>query len=343
MICYSEHMEEIMASLKVRLKEILHFDLLSYKEINAGTNNKLFCLTSANNKLLLKIYTTHDDRQRLTREFQACTFLHSRNITQVPKAYLKDEAHNYAVYSFETGITKTAAELSRSDLDAMVSFTVSLQAIPPENVSEKFLPAVMVCFSLQDYVENIDARLQKVKKHVREEGWPTLVTRTIPQDYEETIHVLVENVLKEYRKDEIHRQIKDSDRRLSPVDFGPHNALFKENGEITYVDLEYFGWDDPNRWIGDFLNHDQLAGLSDEKKTYVLQQYKKASTLPKESLDRLDVVIKLIAIEWLTIYLLSMTREKLEIRKFADSNFNEEQYIQEQVKKYNEKLKTLRQ
>ncbi|MDP7559493.1 MAG: hypothetical protein QF745_03020, partial [Planctomycetota bacterium] len=41
---------------------------------------------------------------------------------------------------------------------------------------------------------------------------------------------------------------------LSPSDFGFHNAL-RNDGKITFIDFEYFGWDDPVKLTADFLWH----------------------------------------------------------------------------------------
>ena len=42
---------------------------------------------------------------------------------------------------------------------------------------------------------------------------------------------------------------------LSPSDFGFHNALRRAGGSITFIDFEYFGWDDPVKLSADFLWH----------------------------------------------------------------------------------------
>jgi hypothetical protein len=42
-------------------------------------------------------------------------------------------------------------------------------------------------------------------------------------------------------------------RTLSPSDLGFHNALRLANDALVFVDLEYFGWDDPAKLISDFL------------------------------------------------------------------------------------------
>jgi hypothetical protein len=44
-------------------------------------------------------------------------------------------------------------------------------------------------------------------------------------------------------------------RMLSPSDFGPHNALIRRNGEVFFLDFEYFGQDDPVKLAADISLH----------------------------------------------------------------------------------------
>ena len=42
---------------------------------------------------------------------------------------------------------------------------------------------------------------------------------------------------------------------LSPSDFGFHNAILKESGDLVFLDFEYFGRDDPVKLMADFIWH----------------------------------------------------------------------------------------
>ncbi len=333
--------EVLLRNLKDTLKKELNFSLENYTEIKAGGNNKLFCLSSGSSKLLLKVYNAHDDRQRLKREFQALSFLYKERFECIPGAFLKNDSLNYAIYSYENGKSKNAKDVTRNDLDQMVDFIVTLQGIKPVDVTEEFLPGVMACFSFQDYLNNIQIRLEKFKAHSQNNGLPDMVKQLLQSDYVKVISDLVSDVMKKYTEKEIEEQIPLDERRLSPVDFGPHNTIFGDDGSLVFVDFEYFGWDDPNRLVGDFLNHDQIKGISEEDKKYFLKKYLRYSTLSEYILNRLDTITKLIAIEWVTTYLSSLTKEKIEIRRFANSEFNEVEYVKIQIDKYKSKLKTL--
>jgi hypothetical protein len=42
-------------------------------------------------------------------------------------------------------------------------------------------------------------------------------------------------------------------RCVSPSDFGFHNALVSPDGQATFIDFEYAGWDDPAKLVCDFF------------------------------------------------------------------------------------------
>jgi hypothetical protein len=42
---------------------------------------------------------------------------------------------------------------------------------------------------------------------------------------------------------------------LSPSDFGLHNALRGKDGQLRFIDFEYFGWDDPVKLVSDTAIH----------------------------------------------------------------------------------------
>jgi hypothetical protein len=57
-------------------------------------------------------------------------------------------------------------------------------------------------------------------------------------------------------------------RTLIPSDFGAHNALRNANGELSFVDFEYFGWDDPLTSVGNFIFHPGMTLTSLQRRIY---------------------------------------------------------------------------
>ena len=67
--------------------------------------------------------------------------------------------------------------------------------------------------------------------------WSEVRNGTIPLWPEESL----------YTKLPRHKQI------LSPSDFGFHNSLMTINGSLTFIDFDYFDWDDPVKLTADFI------------------------------------------------------------------------------------------
>jgi hypothetical protein len=52
--------------------------------------------------------------------------------------------------------------------------------------------------------------------------------------------------------------VPPAERCLSPSDFGFHNALRCSDGNLTFLDFEYAGWDDPAKTVCDFFCQPQV-------------------------------------------------------------------------------------
>jgi hypothetical protein len=57
----------------------------------------------------------------------------------------------------------------------------------------------------------------------------------------------------ERERESASRPLSPDERRLSPSDFGFHNALRTPDGRLRFIDLEYAGWDDPAKTVCDFF------------------------------------------------------------------------------------------
>jgi thiamine kinase-like enzyme len=307
-------------------------------EIKAGTCNRLFRFDLDDGRSLLVKFYFVDERQRLTREFDALTFLQLNTFGNVPKAYYEDESKGYAVYSFEPGRTKLPEELTRSDLTKMMDFLVKLHSYRPEEVSARFPKAVFACFSFQDYIKNIEYRSKQFSIALESSQLSPRTSQFAREhDLINLVGSFVEQATEGLSTKDIQSPLNSDLRRLSMVDFGPHNTLFSED-EPCFVDLEYFGWDDPMRDIASFAEHDQLRKLPIGDRVFALDYYRDHVQLPEESLNRLPIVLRLVAIEWIGIHMLALTPKKIDLRKFGNPDFDQETYEKDQLSKIERRI-----
>ena len=106
---------------------------------------------------------------------------------------------------------------------------------------------------------------------------------------------------------------------MSPSDYGFHNALRQDNGELVFLDFEYFGWDDPAKMISDFLLHPARMidfSLKQQFFSEILAGFSENKTLS----TRVKIVYPLFGIKWCLILLNEFIPEQLLRRGFADIN-----------------------
>lgn len=330
------------SNLTAQLKEKLSFEIKSVTEIKAGHNNKLFQVKSENKKVLLVKFYHQDNIDRLQREFGAISFLREKGFTNIPTTYFNNSKYSYAVYSYEKGISKNSNELTKKDLDEILSFIIKLQKFTKENVEVNFPFGIKSCVSVKGNIDNINHRLKEFLGYVRsKELHPEAVKQLKGIDPQKIIQKLLEKTLKNIETDLINYRLKQGELRLSPIDLGPHNIIFRPNNTLCFIDFEYFGWNDPVRIVVGFVNHDSNSSLPIGKKKYFVESYLQRTCLSENTLRRFDIVTRLNQIEWLTVYLSSIGSRKIESRKFADTNFEEETYIKEQIIKFRKKLRSI--
>jgi hypothetical protein len=71
----------------------------------------------------------------------------AQHLARVPRALLRDDSLSYAVYSFEPGEMRPAAELTRRDVEAIAAFTADLLRFSPQDLAGELAPAVDASFS----------------------------------------------------------------------------------------------------------------------------------------------------------------------------------------------------
>lgn len=333
----TENNTDINPQTLKRIEKDINIKISDVNKVNAGMNNQLFKVTaSSGKKYLLKKYVD-DERNRMWREYNAIEFLRSQNFKNIPKAYWKSEEELIAVFSFENGQTKVVDKINKEDILNMSGFLANIHNISQEKINIDFPPAVLACFSISDYVKNVNFRLGRFLKHL-DKPHPIIDKEFNRADLKKTFANLEAKALVGLNESEINRKVSDKQKRLCPIDFGPHNMLVDNNGNEYFIDFEYFGYDDPARIIADFQMHDRSFGIDKNLKDLFKSDYLEKTNATDEFKRHLSYVENITSVEWLTIYLWSITPEKIEHREFSDKNFEEKTYITKQIDKYKKRL-----
>jgi thiamine kinase-like enzyme len=232
------------------------------KKISGRGNSRVYKITNSDGTCYaLKYYPDQasDKRLRLKTEFNALWLLHYHGITDIPKAIEKDNDLNLGLYEWIDG--KTVFKPSVDDLSQAIDFVKVLYTLSQKIEREKIDLASDACLSEKDLLNQIEKRLLRLK----------LVSKSFPH-----LAIFLKNTFEplwiEFRDESIaFCPLESGDgllkekQVLSPSDFGFHNSLKGEDGSLTFIDFDYFGWDDPVKLTADFLWHPGMNLSTDLK------------------------------------------------------------------------------
>lgn len=316
--------------------------ILDIRNMNHKGNNLLFELNLENDKrFLLKKYSKihMDDWDRGRTEFKALSHLWKKGFKDIPEPIKFDKEEDIGIYSFEEGKVLKSEEIKEKDMDHVTDFLAKLHNLKKED-KEIFGPASSACLCLQDYLEVIDKRLERIIDFKAEDEAGKKARDFLDEKVIPKIKEIKQEFLKKIREKnlDLKEQLNIDEQVLTPADFGFHNILVNDK-EYKFIDFEYFGRDDPARQILDFIHHAKSSKISKELKDYFLELYKKKRDLSEEFEERLRILGPLIAITWVLIPLNILSEKQMQHAKFAQGNV--ENLIEERLKTAEEKFKSL--
>ena len=220
----------------------------SVTQLPGHGNSRVYrVLTERATVYALKVYPdlVIDSRPRLSTEVRACNILEHLRFT--PKSVAHDRELNVALFEWIDGETPKTIEISH--INQALSFAKKLKDLP--GGTENNMPeASEACLSGVQLLSQVKERIQ-ILDTVDSEELQKFLETTIKPLWEE----LQEWSAVNWPVQSFDNELAQSKQTLSPSDFGFHNALQKKDRSLWFVDLEYFGRDDPVKLIADFLWH----------------------------------------------------------------------------------------
>ncbi len=280
-----------------------------------------------------------DARDRLGAEFGALQFLEKCGIGNVPRPIAADRAKGFALYEWIDGTT--VADPTEVDVDAALAFIARVHACRDAPGAATLPSASEACLSPMDIVEQVGRRFERLKDVARSE--PRLA-EFLFADYAPTAQAVEAWSRREYSVLgwTFDRPIDSGDRSLSPSDFGFHNAIRRADGRLTFVDFEYFGWDDPTKLVADFLLHPGMrlsAGCYERFRAGALRIYGEKGAFA----TRLALVYPLYGLRWCMILLNEFLPERWEARRRTGMHIDRNAATAGQLEKARQRISTVRQ
>jgi hypothetical protein len=256
--------------------------------------------------VVVKEYHRHpgDPRDRFGVELRALDFLRTAGFRDVPAVLGRDADAAVAVLEHVPGDPFPPERVTEADLDTAVAFVARLAECRTRPDAAGLPPASDATFSQEALCASVASRLERFegpsRRHpelaafLAEFVVPTIGGAAAPAD---------------------DRELPVALRTLSPSDFGFHNALRHPGGRLTFLDFEYFGWDDPAKLICDFVLHPAMdldAAASRRFAEGVLAVFDDPA-LP----ERVERSFPLYAAKWALILLNEFVPAAAERRRFA--------------------------
>jgi len=289
--------------------------------LSGGLNSQVYKLTGPDGEAYAgKVYFRHsrDTRDRLSVEFDSLSFLIKNGIDSVPRPVSVDRENGIAVYQYIDGRRLDTQRINDEYLDSAVNFLVRLKKLRARSGSKHLPLASEAFFSLAGIIENLNQRSTRLKAVKKKGDAYDSLSRFLEEDFFSAfkqITLWARSRLSAPNID-IYSELPQTERTLSPSDFGFHNALMMKTGEIVWLDFEYFGWDDPAKTICDLLLHPAMDLDREPKRRLargILSGFSEIEDLPW----RLETLYPLFGLKWCLILLNEFLEEEFDRRGFA--------------------------
>lgn len=219
------------------------------RPLGLGGNNALFRVETGDGPVALKCYaapqpTGHD---RFRAETDALGFLSARGCAVTPRLLGAAPEHRAALIEWVEGTP--VRHPCDGDVAALVSFLADLEGWRRTPEARTLGPAAEAPFSLDELAGQIHRRRAMLDRTPHAAALDSLLKK----DFDPTLA----HTLQQARwalgahSPPLPREL----RTLSPGDVGFHNTLRRPDGSLAILDMEYFGWDDPARLVGEVLLH----------------------------------------------------------------------------------------
>ena len=220
--------------------------------IQSGRNSKVFRVHHSSGDWCLKKYHQHpeDKRDRLGTEFGFLQFLWEKKIRQIPEPIICDTVHHLGIFSILKGLRPKEAEPRH--ISQAVQFIHQINQFR-EFAGDSTLPSASeACFSINEHLNSVEYRLKNLTHLEVDTELVKQAQAFVEKSLLRKWSQIKEHIEKVIRKNDFEESLSQEERILSPSDFGFHNTLENEQGDLSFIDFEYAGWDDPAKLICDF-------------------------------------------------------------------------------------------
>lgn len=303
----TDPVEEIAAALAGAAVERL-------ARVGGGRNSRVFRLEAGGTTYALKQYPSRadDPRDRLGTEVAALSWMEDHDISVVPRIVATDRDNNFALLSWVDG--ELVRDVGANDIDQAVSFLGRLHALRDTPAFDAERLAAEACLSGAEIERQVRARTT----HLASLREAPALAGFLAEDFAPALERLLTEAKDRMAAADLsfEAELPHCERSLAPSDFGFHNALRRSDGQLTFIDFEYFGWDDPVKLTADVLLHPGTPVAEDLTKRFRAAAERLYGTEPAFG-PRLEAFYRLFGLRWVLILLNEFHPERWRRRQLA--------------------------
>jgi hypothetical protein len=222
--------------------------------LSGGMNNRVSRLETARGPFVLKEFfpVSPGARDRFQAEKTFYDFVQSAPTPlATPRAMAWSEQDRLGLFSWIDGRKLQPADVDEPAVEQALDFYLGLNQNRNIPSSKELITGAEACFTLQDHFDCIERRIQRIERlpvmgDLEHAALVFVQDSLLPAFMERRANVAV-------LETELNSEILPPQRAISPSDFGFHNALATVGGRLVFFDFEYAGWDDPAKFLCDFL------------------------------------------------------------------------------------------
>lgn len=300
----------------------------------AMNNNQLYHLVTAEGVSYAAKFYYADERKRREHEYPFLALLASQGFTDIPHPVYESVTLNCGVYQWIHGIKKRPEAYRTQDMFDLADFIARLHRLDPVTLGKSLPNTHMAVFSMKDLRANTDKRIALIQEDLAQHAFDPKVVVFLDEHrslkrVQEALHALSTT----FGTQVFTYAFPEEHKRISSIDFGPHNTLFDPQGKPTFIDFEYAGLDYPLRPVIDVINHQKTEAISPALKHAFVERYREQAQLPEEIWQWFEPMRRLGLIEWHLLHLAQLRPEKIHQFTFslAHETFDEAAYIAQKL------------
>lgn len=286
---------------------------LKLSPVGGGRNSRVYRVETPDGVFALKRYPAleYDQRDRLRVETSALAWMARHGLDVVPRVMAVDAAANCALLSWVEGSPIGAA--GAADIDQAMQFLGALEKLRRTAPLPDAQLASEACLSGAEIERQIKTRLASLVALDNEPALRSFLRGDFTRAFEGRLSTARDALSSAGLS--FDSELAAEQYSLVPSDFGFHNALRGANGRLTFLDFEYFGWDDPVKLTSDTLLHPGTP-IPHELRPRFRTATEKLYGGDPEFATRLDALYPLFALRW-TLILLNEFHPKRWQRRVA--------------------------